>query len=447
MASPTDTTIWNEIKEVVEFLDDYEAGIASTIVTNFDAIVAGFAGDYDHRAKPVLERIRASLGAPLDRPTLAALFRPFLQEFAKVYAWPNPNASNAELMRRLREQMVADSDSINSNGHTIDTSFSGSTTGTGALYRLTVDADNNTIEGIIPGGVQTFECIRDARGGRGGAARDHAEVFEYRAIERDLDNLTYTGSGVIAEMASANALDSVPYVRNPSFEENTASSDDTAVTADSDVTNWDFGTPSNFALRSDDTFRGFPGKKSTDTLWALEINANDTVSQILQNANQGVTFRTDVPYHVGFAAKKRDSGDGTLTCSFGATSDGGTDVTTLTNWTHIQVTSGQNCWFKNFNEALLDIHFQLASRTTGSVMIDDIVVKPYTWVPEFGWVVAVGGATQWIRGDTKTLTDAFGGTRGKISYWLARAYGDLIPAMEGWLPTNSGGTENITDPS
>lgn len=446
MATPTDTEIWAQLGQVVEHLDDYEASIASTLVANHDAIVEGFEGDYIPSVLPQLNRMRASLASPLARPFLAALFRPFLQEFAKVYGWPSATASNGELMRRLREQMAADSDSLNSNEHTIDTSFSGSTTGSGTLYRLTVDKDGNQIEGIVPGGTQTFEVIRDARGGRNGSAQVHAEVFEYRGADKDLDELTYTAAGVVAELTSASASVSRPYVRNASFESNTATNDDTALTADSDVTDWTFGTATNFALRSDDTFRGLTGAKTTDTTWALEINANDNCSQILQDKNSSLRFRDDVPYHVGYAAKKRDSGDGTLTGAFGGTDDGGTTVSGLSSWTHVPITSGANCWLDNFNEANLDITFTLGSRTTGSVMIDDIIVTPYTWIPEFGWVVIIGGETPWVRGDTKTLTDAFGGTRGKISYWLARAYGDLIPEMRGWLPVVTS-SESISDPA
>lgn len=451
MASPTDTQIWTQLIEYVEFLNDLEVSAASELITNYDALVAGFNGDYIPDLTPVIAATRANVAAALTKERIAAGFRPFLQDFAKVYGWDvNPQtASNADLLRLLRDQMTTDSDSLNSNGHTIDTSFSGSTTGTGTVVRLTVDRSGNQISGILPGGVQTFECIRDARGGRGGRAREHAEVFEYQALPKDKDALTWTGTGIRQEFASANAADSLPYCKNPSFETNDAgTTDDSTPGSTTAVTNWTLSAAASFRLRTDGadaegtlTYRGYPGAGSYK--WALECVANNaTATQILQDTNPGLQLRDDVPYYCQVAIKQQDSGDGNARLRFGA-STATAAVSGASSWLRLPIAVGTGCWYSNFNEADMDIQLGLESNTTGSVIFDDVIVKPFTWVEGLGWICAVGGDTPWIFGDTLTLTDAFGGSRARIDYWLARAFYDLVPQIRGWFPTDAGGTETI----
>ncbi len=451
MASPTDTQIWTQLIEYVEWLDDYEQAAAALTVTNYDSLVAGFNGDFIPDLTPVIAATRADIARPLTKERIAAGFRPFLPEFAKVYAWDvNPQtASNADLLRLLRAQMSADSDSLNSNGHTIDTSFSGSTTGTGTLHRLTVDRDGNQISGILPGGTQTFECIRDARGGRGGRAREHAEVFEYQSLPADLDALTWTGLGRRQTFESANAQDTTRYCRNPSFESNDAgTTDDSTPGSTTAVTNWTLSAAASFRLRTDGsgasgtlTYRGYPGEPSY--LWSLECVANNaTASQVLQDTNPGIEFRDDVPYFCQVSILQQDSGDGNARLRFGA-STATAAVSGASSWLTLPIAVGTGCWLKNFNEASMDVLLGLESNTTGSVVFDDLIIKPFTWVEGLGWVVAVGGGTPWIQGDTKTLTDAFGGTRARIDYWLARGFYDLVPQIRGWFPTDAGGTETI----
>lgn len=453
MATPTDTQIWTQLIEYCEWLNDYEVAAAALTVTNYDAIVSAFNGDFIPGIQQVLAAGRADIARPLTKERIAAGFRPFLQDFAKVYNWDvDPaTASNADLLRLLRQQMTDDSDTLNSNEHTIDSSFSsGGTTGTGTIVRLTVDKDGNELAGLLPGGTQTFTVIRDARGGRGGRAREHAEVFEYQAEPKDLDALTWTGTGIRQTFASANAADSTPYVKNPSFESNDAgTTDDSTPGSTTAVTNWTLSAAASFRLRTDGsgssgtlTYRGYPGD-GNGYLWALECVANNaTASQVLQDVSPGIEFRDDVPYYCQTAVIRQDSGDGNARLRFGA-STATTSVTSATTWTRLPIAVGTGCWYQNFNEANMDVLLGLESNTTGSVIFDDVIVKPFTWVEGLGWICAVGGGTPWIFGDTLTLTDAFGSTRARIDYWLARAFYDLVPQIRGWFPTATGAAETI----
>lgn len=448
----TDTETWAALIELAELLQDDDNASSSTYVTNYQGLVDVLKGNRMQRVLGPLNSHRALKSSMYDPAILRQLFRPFLEEFADIYDWPvnATEASDAELMRRLREQMVADGDTLNSNDHTLDTTFAdvGTVVGTGTMYRLTVDEDGNEIEGVLPGGTQTFRCVADARGGEAGRAQETAEIFRYEGLAADPDFLSFTGTGLTQLLQSANASDSNAFIRNASFEEGlSGQADDTTCTASIFPSGWTLSTAASFAVRTDSnhtlTFRGYPGLLDPDSNYALEFNANANVTQILQDERPGLQFNKFVPYHVGYAGLRQDAGDGTLTGAFGGINDGGTAVSSLTSWTHVQVTSGQNCWPSQWNQNDLALTLTLASRTTGSVIVDDVIIKPYTWVPGLGWICIVGGAVPWVYSDTQSLADAIGGTRARLSWWLARAYGDLIPEMGGWLPVVSGGVETI----
>lgn len=71
---------------------------------------------------------------------------------------------------------------------------------------------------------------------------------------------------------------------------------------------------------------------------------------------------------------------------------------------------------------------QLSGRTTGSILVDDIIIAPFQFVDGL-WVAPVGGSTKWLRYDKYTYTDALYGSDAVIQQWVGwRTYGLSLPS-------------------
>jgi len=88
---------------------------------------------------------------------------------------------------------------------------------------------------------------------------------------------------------------------------------------------------------------------------------------------------------------------------------------------------------------VLVVELELASRTTGSLVLDDVNIDYWTNLDGL-YYAALGGATPFIFNDFFTWTDALTGSEGIMQYWWWR--GGL-----GSLPSNNAGGETITDPT
>lgn len=394
-----------------------------------------------------LEQTRARYASVMTTDYLQGEFDPFIRELGRVIGATETNIY--EILDRIRRYMQTNSQSLNSRGMTLDTTQAGSVTGTGTIYRLTVDEDGNTLE-CTGAETKTFECTKDqATGGK-----EHEEVFLYYGQDREKDGLQWTGSGALREIACVHALSS-RLLQNPSFEAG-AVTDNTALASTTQITGWTVTTAANWKTRSAATYyyRGYPGAPST--LWGLECTASDQIAQTVRTLNPGVNFDAGLirtPWGCAVAWKRKGSATGTITLHMGAQSVAAT-IGSATNdvWNILFLTTGTANWYKNFKEADLDIKVVVASLAVGTVVIDDLVAAPWTNL-DGTWWLALGGATAFLKGDTLSFTgDADGGSRGIFSYWLWRAYAEaakvaFAPAIGGWFKTNNAAGETIADPA
>lgn len=449
--NPSFADCWTQLGKVVKLVNEIEKfgnSNSANVVDMEDALTVVLDGVYTPDAFPLLRQaVRAPIAATLTPATLRRLFFPFLQEMCRTIGAPELKAggriSEADALKRIRQYMEDNTQTLNSRGMTLDTSSAGSPTGTGAIHRLTVDKDNNTLE-CTGAESKAFVCDQDQTSGR----RKHDEVFEYKAADEEIDGLYWTGSGRVGRIASLNCR-SGNILANPSFEQG-ATADNTALTSTTQLTGWSVGTASNVKTQTTTVspYRGYPGEPST--LYCAEFVASDTLTQVVRTANPGAAFDPRVPYFAQVAWKRRSSATGTLTFHVGSQTVS-VDVSTGTNdvWNVLPLTVGTKNWFDNFKEGDLDIKIDMGSLAVGTVAVDDVVLAPFTMLDGTWWAV-VGGATAWVRGDTLSFTGDADGTRALFSYWLWRAYGDdfpLLSEMRGWFPTDSGGTEVIADPS
>lgn len=423
---------------------------ATNLVDMEDAFVTALDGEFTPAARPVLRNmLRNRIADALEPERLRELWRPFMREILR-YIGSDALGQGGEIvggdaggMRRIRQYMVDNSRTFNSRGMTLDTSSTGSPTGSGSIHRLTVDKDNKTLE-CTGAETKTFVCTKDQTSG----VRYHDEEFELRFANAAPDGLYWSGSGGKATLRSLNAK-SAQLLVNPSWESG-PTADNTALTSTTQLTGWSLGTASNIKTRSAAGyyFRGYPGTENS-TLWGLEFVGNDTLAQVLRTANSGVGFDDRIPYFCGVRWMRKSSATGNLTLHLGSQSElvtigsGTNDV-----WNHLFIPMGTKCWYPNFKEDALDVKVQVASLATGTVVIDDLVLAPMSMLDGTWWAI-VGGATPWTLNDTLAYTDVDGGTRAILSYWLWRTYRDqpaVLAEMRGWFPTDNAAGETDADP-
>ena len=450
--NPTFAQVFTQVGYLVKFWNELEKfgnSNSANVVDIEDTLTTALDGVFTPNALPLFRQLaREPLAGVLDPPNLRRMLYPFLQEFARVIGIPElgPGGRVQEdvALRRLRQYMVDNSQTLNSRGMTLDTTASGSTTGTGNVYRLTVDKDGKTLE-CTGAETKVLTCDQDQNTGR----RKHDELFEFKGGDAELDGLYWTGSGRRLTIPSLHCRSGGLLV-NPSFDQG-AAADDTVLTSTTQLTGWSIGTAANLKTQTTTVapFRGYPGGPTTQ--YCVQFLASDTLTQVLKSANSGAVLDPRRPYISGLAWMRKGSATGTLTFHVGSKSVA-VDISTGTNdaWNWLSMDVGTKLWPDNFNEGDLDIKVDVATLAVGTVVVDDVVLAPMEMLDGTWWAV-VGGATPWLRGDALTFSgDADGGTRAILSYWLWRAYGDdfaLLREMRGWFPTDNAAGETVADPS
>jgi len=438
---------WTQIGKAIKFADeheDYGSSNTPNLLTMYDDLVTSLDGEFTPAlAGIVKQRFLNPVAQALSPQVLRELFRPGLLEILRATGNHTLTADaqvvDAEALRQIRQYMVDNDQWILSSGPTFDTSASGSTTGTGAVYRLTTDKDGMPLE-CTGAESKALACVLD-QNNPGGAK--HAEVFEFRFSDADPTGLQWIGTGGTKRLASLNAK-SANLLVNPSFEQG-AVSNNTALSTTGQLTGWDVTTASNLKTYSAAAYvyRGYQNDTGV-THYGVEFVASDTLIQVVKTENPGASFDERTPYRCQVAWQRKSSATGTLTLHLGAVSKS-VDVSTGTNdqWNILAIDLDEDAWFANFNENALDVKIDMATLATGTVVVDDVVLAPMTNLDGTWWCV-VGGATPWKNGDTLTFASDARGTATVLNYWLWRAYGfdtPLLLEMRGWIPATANATE------
>lgn len=427
-----------KVLKVVDEVQKFGSANTANYLDMEDALTVILDGEYTPAALPLLRQaVRNPLGGILTRDTLRALIRPFMLEMLRAIGSEvltrGGAVSDAIGWREIRQYMEDNSQLIKSRNLTFDTSATGTTTGTGAFSRLTVDKDSNNLEctGIE---TKTFECIRDQNSG----TSKHAEVFELQFGDADTSGLQWVGTGGVKQIASLNAKSGGGcQAQNPSFEQG-ALTDNTALASTGQLTGWDVGTAASWKTRSSAAYvyRGYQNDTGV-THFGLECIASDTITQVLKVENPGASFNEETPYHCQIAWQRKASATGNLTLHLGAES---TTVTigsgTNDVWNVLQIDLDSSRYYQQFKEGDLDLKVQVGSLAVGTVVIDDFILAPMVNL-DGTWWAGTGGATPWLLGDKRVFSGDAQGTATVIAYWLWRAYGDEVQALRGWFPSTT----------
>lgn len=411
--TPTRTEIYAQLDQIalwITEIQDVSRRDASNLVLIQNNLEAALEGAFIGESLDLIKEDRAAISGILTREGIAAKLRPVLQEVMRSDG-AEPDQDDAAMLQRWRELITADAQSFQTRGITFGsggadgdgfTDVSG--TGDGDIYRVTVDADGRTREGITPE-TKRFECVRDQQSG----TSKHEEAFRVTGTKAQPDNLESAannmGSDIDEELIAKSAGDSTTIIQNPSFSDHagadpTAGNDTVFANAD-DLTGYTIDTPANVAASVDQVFREIPGEALSRS---IRLTGNVQIRQQI-NLTTNFQFVRENPYFRAIRLYRANSADGTFNFDLGSDTYS-VDVSLLSNaaWNLVIAPRDQSLFYDNFNTNNLTLNLQWSSRTTGDIYLDDQVIAEGTPI-DGTWFFALGGATPFLTEKLFTLLD------------------------------------------
>lgn len=447
-SNPTWDECWTQTKATINQLQKLDL-FCNTSSPNWldleDTLKQSLEGEYIDKVLERAKKDRLALSGILSPANVQARLEPHWMDLARAAGIASRDLRIITL--RLREYMIANNYAVKERNLTFGTiTAAAGNVGGGTINRLTVDADGQEIEAIFTE-LKTAVIVADQ-----GQVNKHEEVFEVRGAEAETDFAQVLGSGMLVNLSCLSVSQDI--IGNPSFEAFTGTAPTagvpTTLTSTTQLTNWVVTTAASAAVQLDTVYRSNP---LTTLSYALTFTGNNKIDQVIDD-NTRYRFDPSVPIYIQIAVYRVSNCDGTLTLRFGASSVA-VDMTTLNNaaWNIVRLTVGTANWYDNFYENAMDVEVELASRTTGSLHLDDFIARSFTNL-DGTWYAAVGNPTPFARGDTFTWTDSEA-TRGIIQHWIWRgglgylrshAHATQITASGGRTLTfaNSGSSDTIT---
>jgi hypothetical protein len=391
---------------------------AATWLTNRDTLEQALEGVYLQEKLNSISADQAALSGLLSPDNLKRAWTPHLLELARIAGIPERDP--AQIVVKLREEyMVTNAMFILSRGLSFGSMAANTGTGNFVNNRLTVDAQGQILENVFTEAKKAI-IVADQ-----GQVDEHEELLEYRGVEAEPDFLSLQGSGMIQRvpLISAGTRFSQRFVQNPSFSDFTGTAPTAGVpstpASTTELTGWVITTVGNARVLLDTPtpYRGFPGDT---TPYALRFTADNKIVQTLQDTIRP-RFERGVPIYVQFAVYRESSCDGNLILRFGAITIT-IAMSTFTNstWEIYRLTIGTNNWYENFKKDGFTVELELSGRSTGAVVLDDLIVAPFYNI-DGTWYAPVGGSTSALYGCYTTWTDALAGSEAVYQYLLFRS--------------------------
>jgi hypothetical protein len=422
VSSPTALELENQLRAIVKILEDYDAGVSTTLVANHDALIQILESDFSRQISSGASALRSRASGVMSSSVASGMLAPWLTAYAHHIVGV-PERSSGRALDRIFDFFVANSKTIKERNFTYDAGepFSFTGTGTGELYRLVIGEHGGNIENIFTE-TKTLRCIRD--GITGGIP--HEEVFEFRGTNAGPDLVDVQGSGIVRRNFSAVSSNQ-SLLTNPSFSQfsiagSVAVGAPYTLVAGDTITGWTIPDVTDVQLDRDEFYRDVQGDTNPTSLRLLD---NTSLTQTL--ATEGVRLNPDIPYLTCLAIKRESSADGTLTIGLGSNTKAIT-VSSLSNgvWTPILLDRDTNLWPANFNATDIAQSLTYAGRTTGTVILDEVVLRNLVQIDGTWWWLT-GGETKFLLDDTLSVTDTLPADS-KIQKWLWRTFGRYLPA-------------------
>lgn len=431
MADPSLAEIEDQWKKAVDVIETSRVDFDTNLVPNIGTLEEAFEGDYTPGGLSAWARqMRAQASAMVDSFSARLMLEPLVFEYGKLIKSPHRDASR--IWGDIYAYMHANSKAVKSRAITYASpSADGSNTGNGRCERLTVDEKGYNLEACHVE-LKTLKCVSDQTTG----AVRHAEVFDLYGVEAPKDALDRVNAGSgrrLQGIVSKHAGGGGSRLLNGSFTTYNASGTTTTM-----FRGWTIDTIANVtqATGAGNTYRGHPGDGGT--LGSLRFNGAAKLTQTIEA--MGLRLNPSLPYRLRLMYNREvGTGDGTLTIRMGSTTKS-VVLAAQTGWNELILDMGTGLWPANWYEDQCNIEIELASRTTGYVLVDDAILAPLDFFDgTFLWLT--GGATPWQLDDFWSWTDTGGAAAdAKLQYyaWLAGF---------GYLPSATGGSITWADPT
>lgn len=450
--NPNFAAVWTQIGKAIKPFDQLYAWAGSAspnLLDMLDSLATDQDGVYTSRYEAVVSGlVRSNIASVLQPSNVQQAWIPGLLELADII--DSDATDPAGILADLRVYMTDNSQTINSLNVThgsvsADSNSHGGSgnTGNAVINRLNVDENGDelmTATGIGGAGeVKYAQVTRDQNSG----VREWDERLKFYGAPVRNFPLELSGSGTLAENARflhCGGESTGRYLQNPSFDLGTSQTDNTALSATTDVTGWVVDTAANWKWQTAASRRGYPGAPSTQ--YGLECTASDTITQTLASTRPQVDYSA-APMYAEVNIMRKSSATGTVTLTVGSQSSN-VALSGLTNdqWHTLRLEIGTKNWFNNWNTDGATVAIDVATLATGTVYIDDVQFAPFTQIGGT-WYAPVGGDDNSLTPpevlDRWTWTDSHADT-GVLMFWLWWAFGEV-------LPHTTGGTETISDPS
>jgi len=356
---------------------------------------------------------------------------PLLRDYGRVRDFPETDV--ATILTRLQRDLFDRSQTVASRQFVYGaiTALTASI-GDGVMNRLTVDQYGDDIESTFAESV-VAQCIEDEHSG----ASEHEERFEFRGQALGEDPLDLQGSGRTEIIKALSAADSLEFLQNPSFSDNSVG----ALTTSDSIPGWAvaIGAITDFTIddaTSGQIYRDFDGDTAPK---AILFETNGSLEQNFNNRR--IQLSPLIPIYLQVAYRPNTITAGTLALRLGNQTVTVLITTATTGWNVLRMTIGLGQFFRVFNQEDPVVAISMTG-SNGSIWIDDVVMARYQ--PFNGvWYAPVGGATPFLRDDqfdwSHTNGDRVAGTQGLVQHWLWRLFNTYLP--------HTSATPSWTDPS
>jgi hypothetical protein len=395
--------------------DNY-LNMENTLVTSLD-------GDFAAEKIAAMQGFRARLNAAMSACT--AVIAPHVLEYGKFIKAPETDLQ--VLYTRIWDYMIANSLYVSSRNITYGAPTPAvGNTGNGEIIRLNVDESGFFIENqsASPGsayiGLNKYcECTSDKNSG----AYQGNESFLFYGQAADRDDLRINGIRGSSIINGITAVDTQAFIANPSFE-STSGTDGVAFTGATQLTGWTMSAFANFMPVISDTYRSY---SRITTPRSLRFLGNGSVTQALDRSNA----QARLPLYVHVAFKPETACDGNLTLTFGSKTGTSFPLGGLSGWHTLRLALDTSSWLKNWNINSPTVALTLSGRTTGTLLVDDVIISPF--IPfDGGWYAVVGGSIPFLKQDKFAWLDSTpAGSEGILQHWSYRAFGRYLPHQPG----------------
>lgn len=417
MASKAD--LWDQLAKAIKIVDKtYAYGVSDTpnVATMIDTIQQAFEGNHIQATQGGLSSFRSGFCSLISGFT--ASLNAIILDLAKT-GYSSLATSALLALDDISAGMTAATETIKNRGFTFDTiTVGGSNVGNGTVYRTTMDKNALALEnaqGIV--GDVKVRITGDRTTGKT-QGNEEAVIYGDGVVKTDEIALGDAPSGSVGIQAK-RSTDGL--LQNSSFDTTSGTG------ATFDASSWTLSSAANFASETTTYYRKTAGLTTGASLRFLN-NGN-----ILQNLGT-VNLDPQKPCILLLRFYRETSCDGTLTLALG-TQSVNVALSAQSGWTELAlgIDASAKGWydvFKQDNSGLgVQVKITLASRTTGTLLVDEILLIQPTFFSG-AYYLLTAGPVDYLKEDNFKWDDTASET-GRIQYWLARLYGKHLPHTSG----------------